>query len=77
MIFKVTIRECSDHGWVDRNVFGWKWWWVVRPEGWLVGSEHGFARTEGEARLKAASAANKIAGRSPVTPITHDYEMEV
>lgn len=78
MKFKINIQETPEHNWFDREVMGMKWWWSTQPEGRWVGSEYGYARSEGSARKKARKAVADIANRLPCGgPIVHTYEVEV
>lgn len=55
----ISVRECADHGWFDRRVMGWAWWWQTSI---LFSSQaSGFARTKEKARAKAEAAARDLA----------------
>lgn len=78
MKFDIGMQETSEHSWVDREIFGMKWFWTARPEGRWVGSKSGFARSEESARKKARKAVADIANRLPGKgPTVHTYEIEV
>lgn len=56
---EITVRECRDHGWFDRHIMGWAWWWTAYiPYG---SSRQGFARSRAKAMAKAEAAAREMA----------------
>ncbi|MFJ2477083.1 hypothetical protein ACIOWI_29610 [Streptomyces sp. NPDC087659] len=56
---EISVRECRDHGWFDRRILGWAWWWSANiPYG---DSRTGFARTRAKAKAKAEAAVRTMA----------------
>ena len=78
MKFDIGIQETPEHSWVDREIFGMKWFWTVRPGGRWIGSESGFARSKASAHRKTAKVAKQIAAKvGNIRPPLHTYEIEV
>ncbi|MGP4085460.1 hypothetical protein [Streptomyces sp. KR55] len=70
---EITIKGCTDHGWFERRIFGWAWWWQAYIP---FGSQRsGFARTKEKARAKAEAAARDLAAKENAPYERYKYEV--
>ena len=69
---KITIRECTDHGLVERVICG-RWWWMTYvPD---HGIRTGFARTGQRAQAKAEKAARELAAKPAENTTEYTYPL--
>lgn len=70
---EITLKECTDHSWIERRVLGWQWWWTTTVR--FSSTQAGFARTREKAQAKAEAAARRLTANENAPYERYSYEV--